>query len=89
MTIDECTVDGPTGNLIGSVTVSNDSPDTSDYEITVAFESADGTTVFGDGHAFVEGLAPGETTTEAVPPFVGGPSDVVCELRRVERNPSP
>ena len=48
------------------VTITNSSPNKSDYLGTVVFESADGKTQYGTGALFVDGLEPGQTKTEKV-----------------------
>jgi len=89
VTLGECTTD-PTLNLLtGTVEVTNDSSDTSDYNIEVVFQSADGATQFGTGTAFVSSLASGQTTTAEVATLDEAPAEPFeCKLTSVFRTAS-
>lgn len=54
------------GTVEVKITLTNSSPNRSDYSSNVVFESPDGTTQYGSSYLFVEGLEPGQTKVEKV-----------------------
>ncbi len=65
-TVGAIDVDKMFGTVEVKVTLTNSSPNRSDYTANVVFESKDGKSQYGTGYLFVEGLEPGQTKVEKV-----------------------
>lgn len=74
---------GPTAQL----TVTNHSSKASNYSITVTFTSPDGATQLDSGNAFVQSLAPGQTTQVEATGLKedAAAGQFTCKLARVDR----
>jgi hypothetical protein len=64
VTITACTADTTTGYLDAKVKVTNHSSKTSNYAITIAFESKDGSEQLDTGIVAVNNLAPGQSSDQ-------------------------
>lgn len=66
--------------------VTNNSEKRSDYSITIAIESPDGAVRYEETYLYVDGLEPGQTTTEKTVLFEEDtPRDAVAVVKKVER----
>jgi hypothetical protein len=64
VTITSCTADATTGYLAAAVTVKNNSSKTSNYIITIAFESKDGAKQLDTGLVAVNNLGSGQSSDQ-------------------------
>ncbi|MFN7150682.1 MAG: hypothetical protein ACK4V6_14555 [Microthrixaceae bacterium] len=70
------------------VTITNNSEGTSDYFITVAAETPDGATRFGETIVSAMALEPGQTTEATTMFFEDLPPDAVAVVKEVQRTAS-
>ena len=82
VTVESGEKDPTTGWGKATITVTNDSSKPSTYSVTVKFE--DGSTSYGTGVAFINELAPGQSTTQEVSSIQDFPSGT-CKVAEVER----
>jgi hypothetical protein len=80
----ECGTD-ELGNMTAQVSVTNDTPGSSDYTITVAFETSDGDSQLATATAFVASLAPGQSTEVEANSFEDAPENFTCRAVDVFR----
>lgn len=70
-------------------TVTNSTSTRLDYEITIAFQSKDGSQQWGTEDAYIDDLQPGQTKVEGVTSFADiDPIDLDCVLVSATRSPS-
>lgn len=87
VSIAECGPAPTTGFMRATVDVQNHSSESSNYVITVAFESEDGDRQLTTSTAFVNGLGPDQTATSEANGFEEPPGgqEFSCRLSQVER----
>ena len=66
-------------------TITNNSEKRSDYFVTIAVESADGATRYEETYLSVDGLEPGQSTTDSTMLVDEVPADAVAVVKEVER----
>ena len=71
-----------------SVTITNNSSKTSNYWITIVYESSDGSTKYGDSTIIVNDLASGQKMNEKGLPVSDVPSGAICKITEVQRTAS-
>lgn len=88
VSISKCGLDPTLNDPTATLTVVNHSSKTSDYVITVAFDSPDGSQ-FDTGDADVQTLAPGQTGSATASSLKdGAPSNITCKVTQVDRTAS-
>ncbi|WP_322762567.1 hypothetical protein [Frankia sp. Cr2] len=82
-----CARDATLGWPKATLTITNKSSKASSYSVTVSFQSADGSTQYGEGVAFVSSLAPGQKTVQAAQGTDDIParSKLVCKVTSAKR----
>ena len=87
VSIAECGPAPGTGFMRATVDVVNHSSESSNYVVTVAFESEDGGRQLATSTAFVNGLGPDQTTTSEANSFQEAPGgqEFSCRVTKVER----
>lgn len=84
VTIGTCAADA--GNyLVAEVTAKNNSSKRSNYIITVAFESPDGSEQFDTAIAAINGLAPEQSATETAQTLTEASGEFTCKVTDVTR----
>ncbi|NYI08264.1 FxLYD domain-containing protein [Allostreptomyces psammosilenae] len=84
VTVDACEVDPDLSWPVATLTVTNNSSETSNYMIDVEFVDASGTRV-DEGFAATNDLAAGQTAQVEAQGLTEVPQDVECKVLRVER----
>lgn len=72
-------------HLEAVIEVTNKSSKASNYSVTVAFESPDGSQQYDTGAAFINGLEPGQSKTEDVATFKEPSGEYTCRITEVDR----
>lgn len=75
VSVNSCTADPTTGFVTAKVTVTNNSSKPSNYAITIAFQSKDGSTQLDTGLVAVNNLAPGQTSQQEANGLKTAPAD--------------
>lgn len=84
----DCTTD-ELGFMVAALTITNNSEDSSDYQVDVAFQSPDGATSFADGFAFETNIGSGQTRQAEVNALTEAPAEPFeCVVLDVERTAS-
>jgi hypothetical protein len=83
-----CTGDDTLDSTTGSVSVTNSSSERSDYSVTVALESADGSEQIDTTFVSFTGIEPGQSATEELYFFDPYPAGATCEVIEVLRTAS-
>ncbi len=83
--ITACAADPTTGFADAKVTVTNHSSKTSNYAITIAFESQDGTTQIGTGLVAVSNLASGQQSPQDASSLVTATGPFTCKVADITR----
>jgi hypothetical protein len=79
------TSDAYTTSYTASLTITNHTSKTSNYMVTVAFESADHSVQYDTATAFADNLQPGQTTTTTAESFKAIPASAVVHVAEVTR----
>jgi len=82
-----CT-DDALGFVQADLEATNSSSKKSDYLVTVAIESADGKTKYGDATAYITGVEPGQTAKQTASAFDKAEPGYVCRISDVNRSAS-
>lgn len=83
-----CTGDGALDSTTGSLSVTNSSSERSDYSVTVALESEDGSEQIETAYVSFTGIEPGQSATEELYFFDPYPAGATCEVIEVLRTAS-
>jgi hypothetical protein len=84
--ITSCSKDATTGFPTAKVKITNNSSKSSNYIVTVAFTSADGSVQYDTGLAAVDNLNPGQTTTSDASSLKDDvPAGFVCKIEDTTR----
>ncbi|CAO5186465.1 conserved exported hypothetical protein [Frankia sp. AiPs1] len=83
--ITACAADPTTSFAEAKVTVTNHSSKTSNYAITIAFESQDGKTQIGTGLVAVTNLAPGQQSPQDANSLVAATGPFTCKVAEITR----
>ena len=84
VTVKSCTPDAA-NYMTAEITVKNNSSKRSNYIITVAFESPDGSEQLDTGLAAINGLAAGQTSTETAQTLTEATDVYACKVTDVTR----
>jgi hypothetical protein len=84
----ECRADDSLDSTGGSVSVSNSSSERSDYSVTIALESADGSEQIDTTFVSFTGIEPGQSANEELYFFEPYPAGATCRVIEVYRSAS-
>jgi ABC-type glycerol-3-phosphate transport system substrate-binding protein len=74
------------GQFTATLEVTNNSSKRSNYDVTVAFESPDGKTLYGTGWAYITNVEPGQTASgEAISTDAAPAGDFKTRIQELDR----
>lgn len=85
VTITSCAPDATTHYYAAMVTITNHSSKTSNYSITIAFDSPDGATQYDTGLVAADNLGPGQSKMDSATSLKDAAGPYTCKLADVTR----